>query len=53
MKTSMNGSGLSVFLVSAWSSRAIWRSALYGEMKEVSAIVVESAKSLATLLNVN
>ena len=44
----MNGSGESVFLVSACRSRAIWRSALYGEMKEVRAMVVESANSLAT-----
>ncbi|KAH9827097.1 V-type proton ATPase subunit C [Teratosphaeria destructans] len=47
-KTSMKGRGSSVFWVRACSSRASWRSALYGEMKEVRARVVESAKSLAT-----
>lgn len=48
MKTSTKGSGDSVFLVSACRSRASLRSAAYGEMKEVSAMVVLSAKSLAT-----
>ena len=47
MKTSMNGNGES-FFASAWRSRATWRSALYGEMNDVRAMVVESAKSFAT-----
>jgi hypothetical protein len=34
----------------ACKSRAICRSARYGEMKEVRAMVEESAKSLATCL---
>lgn len=50
-KTSINGMESSLPPASAvWSSRAICRSARYGEMKDVRAIVEESAKSLATCL---
>lgn len=44
----MNSSGASSPLTSACSARAVARSAAKGEMKEVMAIVDESAKSFAT-----
>lgn len=48
-KTSMNGIASSPSLpAAAWRSRAIFRSAIYGEMKDVRANVEESAKSKAT-----
>lgn len=47
-KTSTNASGASAPLASACRARAVWRSAAKGEMKEVMAMVDESAKSFAT-----
>lgn len=48
-KTSIKGIASSPpWLADVCKSRAIFRSALYGEMKEVRAIVEESAKSFAT-----
>lgn len=47
-KTSMNSRGASLPLTSACRLRAVWRSAAKGEMKDVMAIVEESANSLAT-----
>lgn len=49
MKTSMNGIESSLpWLAATCRSRAILRSDLYGEIKEVRAMVEESANSLAT-----
>jgi hypothetical protein len=49
MKTSIKGIAASPFwLAEICKSRAIFRSALYGEMNDVKAIVEESAKSFAT-----
>jgi hypothetical protein len=47
-KTSTKARGSSEPVVTACRSRAVARSALYGEMKDVMAIVDESANSLAT-----